>query len=159
MGVYAVLGNHDYSVRNALGVRRYPKLPDVIREALERVGVQVIENTHRVLQRNGESLAVCGVADLWSRECRLAETLDAVPAELPRIVLAHNPASVEQLEGRRCDLMLSGHTHGGQILVPKLGPAMLSAKMRDYAAGLYRIPTGYLYVTEVRAAISRAPRI
>lgn len=148
LGVYAVLGNHDYSVRNVMGVRRYPNLPATITDALQSVGIQVLRNEHRLLEHHGAPVAVVGVADLWSRECHLDEALDNVDPSVPRIVLAHNPASVAQLAGKRCDLMLSGHTHGGQIQVPGLGPAMLSKSMREYAAGLYRHETGFLYVNK-----------
>lgn len=148
LGVYAVLGNHDYSVRSPLGTRRFPGLPGAIRAALEREGVTVLHNEHRIVEYRGGRLVVAGVADLWSREANLSSALDPVAADLPRVVLAHNPATVQLLGGRRCDLMLSGHTHGGQVQVPRLGPAILSKDMREYAAGLYRHPTGLLYVNK-----------
>jgi predicted MPP superfamily phosphohydrolase len=71
-----------------------------------------------------------------------------VPADTPRIVLAHNPFLFEQLSGRRCDLMLSGHTHGGQVQLPGRGPLVLHPKMRDYAAGLYAQNNARLYVNK-----------
>lgn len=148
LGVYAVLGNHDYSVRVAGGVRQYPRLAASVTRALTEEGIQVLHNEHRLLENNGSRLALAGVADAWSKESDLSAALDGIPDEIPRIVLAHNPSSLESLAGRRCDLMLSGHTHGGQIHLPGLGPAMLSAKARRHAAGLYRHPSGYLYVNK-----------
>ncbi|MFO0945984.1 MAG: metallophosphoesterase [Planctomycetota bacterium] len=148
LGVFAVLGNHDYSVRNIMGVRRYPTLPGTITHALQSAGIQVLRNESRMLEHHGAKVAVVGVADLWSRESDVTGALGGVDPDIPRIVLAHNPASVTQLSGMRCDLMLSGHTHGGQIQVPGLGPAMLSKSMREYAAGLYKHDSGYLYVNK-----------
>lgn len=148
LGVYAVLGNHDYSVRNIMGVRRYPTLPNTIADALRGVGIDVLHNEHRLVQRGGAPVAIAGVADLWSRELDVERALQGIPAEVPRIVLAHNPASIERLGDLRSDIMLSGHTHGGQIHVEGYGPAMLTKNMRDYAAGLYRQPSGYLYVNK-----------
>jgi predicted MPP superfamily phosphohydrolase len=144
-GVYAVLGNHDYSVRNALGVRRYRDLAQTIADALTVKGVHVLRNES---VRLGHGLYLGGVDDLWSRECDLARTLDAVPAGTPRVVLAHNPQTVEQLAGRRCDLMLSGHTHGGQIDWPGVGRVFLGKGGRRYAAGLYNIDQTHLYVNK-----------
>ena len=101
-----------------------------------------------VLKRGGDALGVVGVEDLWSRRCELAIPLAAIDDELPRIVLAHNPRTVELTAGRRCDLMLSGHTHGGQINLPGIGAPMLSRRMRRYSAGLYQVGSTYLYVNK-----------
>ena len=148
MGVYAVLGNHDYSVRNIRGVRRYPRLPDAVAEALRERGIDVLKNEHRLVDRDGAQLAVAGVADWWSREADSQGALAGLSADTPRIVLAHNPRTIEQVGAERCDLMLSGHTHGGQIQFAKLGRPLLSRKMQDFAAGLYFHETGYLYVNK-----------
>ena len=67
---------------------------------------------------------------------------------VPRVVLAHNPRTVEHLNGRRCDLMLSGHTHGGQVHVPGLGRPTLGRNAKRFAAGLYRYRDTYLYVNK-----------
>lgn len=150
LGVYAVLGNHDYGVRRTVAVQRHRSrsLPAAVGRALEDVGVRVLHNEHVSIDRNGGTFAVAGVADLWSREADLPRALEGIDPSTPRIVLAHNPVCLEQLGGRRCDLMLSGHTHGGQVHVPGMGPAILSPKMRDFAAGLYRHESGYLYVNK-----------
>lgn len=148
LGTYAVLGNHDYSVRNALGVRRYPKLPEAVAEALREVGIDVLHNEHRLVERNGVKFAVAGAADLWSRETDLPGALDGIPEETPRLVLAHNPRSLRQLGGRRCDLMLSGHTHGGQVHLPTLGSPIPASMSHHFAAGLYYHDSGYLYVNK-----------
>lgn len=148
LGVYAVLGNHDYSVRNALGVRRYARLPDAVAHALRQVGITVLHNEHRVLNHHGAPIAVGGVADLWSRESNLPAALAGLPDDVPRIVLAHNPCTADLLGNCRCDLMLSGHTHGGQVQLAGLGGLMLSRNLRRYSAGLYQLPNGYLYVNK-----------
>lgn len=148
LGVFAVLGNHDYSVRNALGVRRFPTLAPAISRMLVDSGITVLHNEHRLLDRDGGQLAVAGVDDLWSREMNVPAALDGLPPTVPRIVLAHNPMTVEHLDGRRCDLMLSGHTHGGQVDLPVVGRALLSKRMKEYAAGWYDCEGGHLYVNK-----------
>jgi len=67
---------------------------------------------------------------------------------IPRIVLAHNPRTVERLAGRRCDLMLSGHTHGGQVHLPGIGRPTLGKKARRFAAGMYQYRNTHIYVNK-----------
>ena len=89
-----------------------------------------------------------GVDDLWSRRCDLEQALNGLDPNAPRVLLAHNPRTIEQLDGRRCDLMLSGHTHGGQINVAKLGRVTLTKRNRRFAAGLYQHGPTQLYVNK-----------
>ncbi len=147
-GVYAVLGNHDFSVRNALGFRRYRHLHRAVASALTQHGIHVLHNEAIPLKRNGATIYLTGVEDLWSRACDLEQAFAGLPTSVPCIALAHNPRTVERLAGRRCDLMLSGHTHGGQIHTPKLGRPTLGRKARRFAAGLYRYRNTYVYVNK-----------
>jgi predicted MPP superfamily phosphohydrolase len=147
LGVYAVLGNHDYSVRNALGLRRYRRLWRVITAALSARGIRVLHNEAVTLLRDQAMLNLAGVADLWSRACDLDRALTGLGTNLPCVVLAHNPCTIERLRPeQRCDLMLSGHTHGGQINLPRLGRITLSRNGKRFAAGLYRHGNTHLYV-------------
>lgn len=147
-GVYAVLGNHDYSVRNALGFRRYRHLHRAVSDALTARGIRVLHNEAVRLTRGPDSLHLIGVADLWSRVCDVSQAFTGLCPTVPCVVLAHNPITVEHLGGRRCDLMLSGHTHGGQIHLPKLGRPTLSKRARRFAAGMYRHGGAHVYVNK-----------
>jgi predicted MPP superfamily phosphohydrolase len=148
LGVYAVLGNHDYSVRNALGFRRYKHLHQTIADALSDQGIRVLHNETLPLVRDGKHIFLSGVADLWSRVCDLDAALDGICPQTPRIVLAHNPCTIERLGEHRCDLMLSGHTHGGQVNLPGIGPVALGPKGRRFAAGFYRHGKSMVYVNK-----------
>ena len=147
LGVFAVLGNHDYSVRNALGLRRHRNLHRAVADALTAQGIRVLRN-ETVRPMRGAHLYLAGVEDLWSRACDLDRTFQGVCPTLPRVVSAHNPCTIERLGQHRCDLMLSGHTHGGQINLPGLGRVTLSRKGRRYAAGLYQVGDAQLYVNK-----------
>lgn len=147
-GVFAVLGNHDYAVRNAWGLRRHRNLHLAVTAALSARGIAVLENRTVRLNRAEESLNLVGVADLWSRTCDLERAFRGNRSDSPSVVLAHNPRTIERLEGRRCDLMLSGHTHGGQIAWPGLGRPLLGRRARQFAAGLYLHKGAYLYVNK-----------
>lgn len=148
LGVYAVLGNHDFSVHNIRGVRRHPDLHRRVADALGEHGVRVLRNEAVRHDRDGDGLIVAGIDDLWSRESDPAAALKDSCPRTPRIVLAHNPQSVDQLAEHRFDLVLSGHTHGGQIDWPGLGRVLLRKRARRWAAGLYPHGTGHVYVNK-----------
>jgi predicted MPP superfamily phosphohydrolase len=147
-GVYAVLGNHDFSVRNALGFRRYRHLHRAVASALASRGIRVLHNETVSLTRDAQQLYLVGVEDLWSRVLDLDRAFAGLAPEIPCVVLAHNPRTAEHLEGRRCDLMLSGHTHGGQVHLPGLGRPALSRRARRFAAGMYRYRNSHIYVNK-----------
>jgi predicted MPP superfamily phosphohydrolase len=110
-GVYAILGNHDI-------------VPAIARTTITRafthVGIQVLWN--QVAYPFGPALPLVGLADYWSREFNPAIVMSQLPPSTPRIVLSHNPDTAVPLQSWRVDLQLSGHTHGGQIVIPGLGP-------------------------------------
>jgi hypothetical protein len=111
-GIYAVLGNHDqYSRRSKAQVTA----------ALTSIGITVLWN--EIVYPLGPGLPLVGLADFWSREFNPAPVMNQLNPNQPRIVLSHNPDSAEPLQQWRVDLQLSGHTHGGQIVIPGFGPA------------------------------------
>lgn len=148
LGVFAVLGNHDYAVRNALGIRRYPSLYRRVAESLIRRGIHVLHNELVTVELDGVPYQISGVDDLWSRRCRPDVALANLDPGIPHVMLAHHPRTIELLGDRRCDLMLSGHTHGGQIHTHRFGSVTLSKKMKGFAAGLYSHGETHLYVNK-----------
>jgi uncharacterized protein len=135
-GVFAILGNHDYYA----GAR--PLLA-----ALRAAGVGTLLNQGvRLRAGDGGGFALLGVDDLWAarrggRGPDLSRALTGVPDDAPRILLSHQPASVELWSGQIA-LQLSGHTHGGQIN-PGFRPADLLLR---YVAGPYEVGGTMLYV-------------
>jgi predicted MPP superfamily phosphohydrolase len=147
-GVFAVLGNHDFSIRNALGIRRHRHLHRAVADALSARGIRVLRNESVRLTHGRDHLHLSGVEDLWSRRCDLDRAFTGLCPTVPRVVLAHNPRTVERLGDRRCDLMLSGHTHGGQINLPGVGRITLGRRGRRFAAGMYQYRDTCLYVNK-----------
>lgn len=109
-GIYAVMGNHDL---------RYRRSRQIITDALESISIQVLWN--QIVYPLGPGLALVGLAEFWSPEFCPDQVLSQVPATTPRIVLSHNPDTAERMKEHRVDLQLSGHTHGGQLVIPGLG--------------------------------------
>ncbi|MGA7932012.1 MAG: metallophosphoesterase [Kovacikia sp.] len=159
-GIYAILGNHDL---------RYRRSRSEITHALSSIGIQVLWN--EIAYPLGAELALIGLADLWSSEFNPAPVMEQVHQNIPRIVLSHNPDTAERLRSWRIDLQLSGHTHGGQIVLPGIGnPSKYLAKLYgkipkrarkflpwirafhttvkhwDWASGLHAVGENRLYV-------------
>jgi uncharacterized protein len=116
-GVYAVLGNHDLLKRGS---------QEKITQALTDRGVEVLWN--QIAYPLGQGLAIVGLPDYWSRQFLPELTMSQIDSRVPRIVLSHNPDSAEDLLPWRVDLQLSGHTHGGQVVIPGVGPVIAKVK-------------------------------
>ncbi|MBU0510262.1 MAG: metallophosphoesterase [Chloroflexi bacterium] len=125
----AVLGNHDHWTNACL-----------VRQILRESGLIELSNAVHTLQRGDALLHIAGVDDHWERKDRLALVLDILPLEGAAILLAHEPdfADISAATGR-FDLQLSGHSHGGQVIIPFLGPPMLPLYARKYPIGLYKV--------------------
>ena len=129
-GGYSVLGNHDHwadTPRSQYWLRRSG-------QDLERKVVP--------LERDGERLWLAGAGDLWEDHVSLDHLLREVPESDCRIVLAHNPDTADTGFTTRVDLMISGHTHGGQVKLPFIGTPILPVKNKNYSSGLKRSPGG-----------------
>ena len=138
-GVVAIPGNHDY----------YTGL-DAIRAAITGAGATMLINDGRVIGDAGASFALLGVDDLFgprtdprSTGPDLDRALAAVPADLPRVLLCHNPQFFPHAAGKVA-LQLSGHTHGGQINFG-VRPARLVLG-HPFIAGAYHLDGTSLYV-------------
>jgi predicted MPP superfamily phosphohydrolase len=98
------------------------------------------------VERNGELLHFCGIDDHWERKDRLDLVLEDTPDEGAAILLAHEPDFADiSVKSMRFDLQLSGHSHGGQVVLPFIGPPVLPLYGRKYPLGLYNIDPMYLY--------------
>ncbi|HEY2961618.1 MAG TPA: metallophosphoesterase [Pyrinomonadaceae bacterium] len=136
LGVYAVLGNHDWWY-NAQKVR----------SALEANGIRVLENEFTRIDSRGGPFFLVGLADLWEGEQRIQETIASIPPGAPVIALTHNPDIFPQLP-QRVTLLLAGHTHGGQVRFPLIGSVVQSSRYGErYVAGHVVENGHHLFVT------------
>ena len=135
-GVFVVPGNHDY----------FGEGQSLFRE-LEQRGVRVLRNETRVIEREGVRLVVAGVDDAWTGRADLDATLHGRPSGTT-VLLAHDPAIFDQIEGKDVALVLSGHTHGGQLAVPGLARWVnLTRGSHRYHLGVYRRKESTLVVS------------
>jgi predicted MPP superfamily phosphohydrolase len=135
---YAILGNHDVSFNAAMVTR-----------ALTAHGTPVLVNQYLPVERKGDRLWLCGVDDPGTSHPNLDLALPTKP-DGPVILMAHEPDYADDVlahpRGPLVDFMLAGHSHGGQIRLPFLGPLILPPMGEKYPEGLYRFNRMQLYV-------------
>jgi predicted MPP superfamily phosphohydrolase len=139
LGVYASLGNHDGG-----DWAGFPT--DTVVEALEKAGVRVLINESLELEYGGRRFFLAGLGDMWAGQFEPSPAFESVPPEAFTIVLNHNPDTLRDLRDYRTDLVLCGHTHGGQVCIPLFGPPILPVTDRNYSYGLYREEKRLVYV-------------
>ena len=136
LGVYAVLGNHDWWFD---GQRVW--------RALEQVGIRVLENDVSQIQCNGSAFWLWGLSDLYTRPQNIAGTFQRVPANEPLIAMTHSPDVFPDIPARVA-LTLAAHTHGGQVNFPVVGRLIVPSRFgQKYAAGHIQEAGKQLFVT------------
>jgi len=130
--IFAVLGNHDTKKAG---------------QYLEEKGIRVLDNEHEKIFLGKDYIYLIGVDDPWTGRDDLSKAMKVVENDVPKILLAHGPEIIDKAVEKEIDLVLVGHTHGGQINFPvleKLQP--LSEYGRQYTEGLFKISSTNLYV-------------
>jgi predicted MPP superfamily phosphohydrolase len=136
-GVWAVLGNHDHYTDPQLTLR-----------ALERAHINVLNNANTLVRRGGESLQLAGIDDWSWNGTDWPRALYGLDQKLPTVLLSHQPRVLDAAEAVNVSLILSGHTHGGQVSLPFIGaPARFGVKDFKYLRGLYARGGTQLYVS------------
>jgi predicted MPP superfamily phosphohydrolase len=143
LGRFAVRGNHDnFKYRDDQDFRLLSRL------ALADARLPDLSNDGVWLERRGSRLRICGVGDLWTDHQNLDSALGDATERDAVILLSHNPDFVESIRDRRVGLVLSGHTHGGQVVFPGLGaPIVPSRYGQKYLRGLVQGPCCRVFVT------------
>jgi predicted MPP superfamily phosphohydrolase len=136
-GVFASMGNHDYFGDG-----------EAMARALCEAGLTVLRNRGLVIRRQGSELYLAGVDDTWSELADVPAAMAGRPAGAATVLLAHDPDLLPEAARHGVDLMLSGHTHGGQIGIPLLAKQLnFSRPITRLTAGIYREARTTLYVT------------
>ncbi len=144
LGVHAILGNHDYWHDDAF--QRDPQGPNLAHEALKEAGIATYVNQVARLEKDGKPFWLAGLGDQMAMLGRrfgglddLPNTLNQITDTAPAILMAHEPDIFTRMDGtiKSLGLVLSGHTHGGQIDIFGWRPVSASAGSRRYPAGHY----------------------
>ena len=123
-GVYSVLGNHDHWADS-----------DRSLYWLERTG-QNIRHACKPIYKGRDRILIGGAGDYWEDELKIDKAFSCSDESECRLLLSHNPDSVDTEFMTSLSLVISGHTHGGQFVIPFFGPPMLPVKNKDYSNGL-----------------------
>lgn len=134
-GVYSVLGNHDHwgdTDRSLYWLKKSGQ--DVRHQAVS-------------ISRGNERIWIGGAGDFVEDELGIDEAFRNVPPDECKILLAHNPDSADTEFETGVDLMIAGHTHGGQVVIPGVGAPVLPVKNPNYSSGFIRSKKTNLYIS------------
>lgn len=136
--VFAVLGNHDIGLPG-------PDVSAPLQESLPRLGVQLIDNQALRLSNSRFTLELVGLSDQWGGMQKLS--LLETQTQAPRLVLTHNPATIYDIQkSADLDLLIGGHTHGGQVQLPLL-TCIITGVCGKEARGLRKIKDVQVFTT------------
>ena len=134
-GVFCSMGNHDYFDGEDLIAR------------IRATGQTVLRNEGRVIQRGKGKMYFTAVDDRWTKRADVDKALAERPAQMSTVMMAHDPDMFPEIAKRGVDLVLSGHTHGGQVAWPFLGRWINASKLAHrFHIGVYKDGDSTLYV-------------
>jgi hypothetical protein len=141
-GVFGVMGNHDFYTEN----------PEQVARVVDECGVKLLRNDRITIRKGSSEFLLVGVDDVGRDERQLIKldtALGEAPPQIPRVLLCHRPYYLPMASGKKIDLVLSGHTHGGQVVFGKFGgitfaPAAIAS---PYIWGKYRHGFAQMYVS------------
>jgi len=136
--LFAILGNHDVQVDSSM-----------VQRAMAAAKIPMLVNRFTAIERGSDRIWLCGVDDPGTSVPYLSGAIPAHPGA-PVILLAHEPDYADMVRRHPrfplVDLMLSGHSHGGQVRLPWVGPLVLPPMGQKYVSGLFRFNQMQLYV-------------
>jgi hypothetical protein len=150
--VYAVNGNHEYGINQKIEkegpIVFYPDASIAVEEKMRAMGVHYLKNNLEKITIKDQSFYLFGGDELWGNNLDYSP-LQARAEDIPTIALIHNTAAAKNASQHKIDLMLSGHTHGGQIRLPIIGPlgTVDDVTPHDWYLGLSQVNEMKLFVT------------
>ena len=148
-GIWAVLGNHDHYTDAQLTTR-----------ALEKAHINVLNNANTMIRRGADALLLAGVDDWSWGKTDWERAFYGMDRKRPSVLLSHQPRVLDFAETQGVSLILSGHTHGGQVRLPFIGaPARFISSEMKYARGLFERGGTQLYVSRGTGVIGLPVRL
>jgi len=154
LGVYGVTGNHEYYTENT----------DLVLREVDACGVKLLRDDKTVISKNGGAFYLIGVDDIGrsaGASIKIDKALGSTPLPIPKILLCHRPYFLANAAERNIDLVLSGHTHGGQIVLGKFGNTILAPASfaSHYVWGTYTMGKTSMYVSRGIGTVGPPVRI
>lgn len=148
-GVWAVLGNHDHYTD-----------PELTARALQRQHINVMSNVNTTISRGPDKFQLAGIDDWTWGATNWQQAFAGLDGKLPTVLLSHQPSVLDMDQAHQASLIISGHTHGGQIDLPIIGaPARFATKDLRYAQGLFSEGNTQLYVSSGTGVIGLPVRL
>ncbi len=140
-GVYGCLGNHDYFDDE-----------NVIANEIQLCGVDMLRDAHKLIHPRGEAFSIIGVEDIGPTDAfdpHFKKAVKGLRSSTPHILMCHKPYYLDDAAQWGVDLMVSGHTHGGQIVFARFldTPVSLATAISQYVEGFYTVDATQMYVT------------
>lgn len=132
-----------------------------VRELLERANHTILHNTQQEIEVRGRKLRLIGLGDEWAGEMEPFLAFGSAlsgrkKGDIPTLVLSHNPDTKDDLADYSWDLMLSGHTHGGQLSLPLIGEPFAPVRDKRFVRGLYPWNDRWLHITAGLGSLHKA---
>jgi predicted MPP superfamily phosphohydrolase len=142
---FACLGNHDGGIWAAR--RRGYATTNRVREVLAKAGVTLLHNSARTVRVCGRDLRLVGLGDIWAGEMQPMIAFAGSDPSATTVVLSHNPDTKDYMKVYPWNLLLSGHTHGGQVKLPFIGAPVSSVRDKRFLEGLHEWEGRWIHVT------------
>ena len=143
--IAAIFGNHDYS--STIEPWSSSEVAEALNKALAARNVEVLRNRSLTITHDDGKIHIVGLDDFWSGTFDPEKAFAGIDRSAPIIALSHNADSVFTLRRLGAHWVLAGHTHGGQIRIPILGPMVLPVHFKQFDKGLFDVRGTKLYVS------------
>jgi len=145
---FAVMGNHEYNI-GGLNDKDFEDRTAELRAFFFANNITVLDNACQTISIKKQKINIAGIIDIWTGKADLKKTFAECDPRQKTVLLAHNPDVILSSDSELFDLILSGHTHAGQVRLPLLGsiypiPDELG---RKFAQGLFQLKKNLLYIS------------